>query len=172
VTRPPRQARWSDEDGLTLVEILVAVAIIGMAAAALGVVIPVSISGVQAGAQLTTATFLAEQALERARGAAWTADPPVECLGLSSGDLAPGPTGATCHDAVTSEFPDEGAVDGHPQYRRTVRIASCSTTPCAGVIAPGLRLVEVSVAYTPLTGAGSVSASPGTVRLAWLVSQK
>jgi len=150
----------------------VAVALAGVAAAALGIIVPVSISGVQAGAQLSTATFLAEQALERARGAAWTADPPVDCLGLSSSDLAPGPVGATCHTAVMSEFPDGGAIDEHPQYRRTVRIESCVTTPCAGVISPGLRLVEVSVAYTPLTGAGSVSASPGTVRLAWLVSQK
>jgi hypothetical protein len=34
-----------------------------------------------------------------------------------------------------------------------------------------MRLVEVTVAYTPLT-TGGVSSSPRTVRLAWLVSQK
>jgi hypothetical protein len=35
-----------------------------------------------------------------------------------------------------------------------------------------MRLVEVSVSYTPLTGAGGVSPGPKAVRLAWLVSQK
>jgi type II secretory pathway pseudopilin PulG len=154
------------------VEILVAIAIIGVAVAGLGIVVPVSIFGIQDGSQLSTATFLAEQTLERARAAAWTAAPPVDCLGASSGDVAPVPTGAACHDAMATEFPDEAAVGGHPQYRRIVRIADCTTTPCAGVTTPGMRLVEVSVGYTPLTGAGSVSASPKTVRLAWLVSQK
>ena len=172
MTSSPRHASRSDERGLTLVEILVAVSILGVGVAGLGIVIPVSISGVQAGNQLSTATFLADQALERARAAVWTADPPVDCLGVSSGDLAPVPTGATCRNAVATEFPDERAVGGHPQYRRTVRVASCATTPCAGAITDGLRLVEVSVAYTPLTGAGSVSAGPPAVRLAWLVSQK
>jgi hypothetical protein len=39
------------------------------------------------------------------------------------------------------------------------------------VTTAGLRLVEVAVAYTPLTARG-VSVGPKTVRLAWLVSQK
>lgn len=161
-----------DQRGLTLVEILVAAAVLGVAVAALGIVVPVSLAGVRDGNQLSTATFLAEQALERTRAAAWTANPPVDCLGLSSGDAAPVPAGATCHGAMDTAFADEGVVSGHPQYRRAVRVASCDSTPCAGVTAADLRLVEVSVAYTPLTGAGGVPASPKTVRLAWLVSRK
>jgi len=35
-----------------------------------------------------------------------------------------------------------------------------------------MRLVTVTVTYTPLTAAGGQSAVPKTVRLEWLVSQK
>jgi prepilin-type N-terminal cleavage/methylation domain-containing protein len=161
-----------DEEGLTLVEVLLAVAIVGVALAGLGVVIPVATYGVQEGNQLSSATFLAEQMMERVRSSAWTAAPAVDCLGLSAGDAAPIAIGTTCGGSIGSPFPDEtGGVGGHPQYQRTVRISGCATSPCAGVTAAGLRLVEVAVAYTPLTARG-VSASPKTVRLAWLVSQK
>lgn len=168
--------RWPawpfDQRGLTLIEILFAVAIVGVAVAALGVVVPVAIHGIRDGNQISTATFLAEQMMERARAAAWTASPPVDCLGVSSGDTAPVPTGATCREAVATLFPDEAGVRGHPQYRRTVRVTSCAAIPCAGVTTAGMRRVEVSVAYAPLTGAGGGSLIPNTVRLAWLVSQK
>ena len=170
----PGESAWPPgESGVTLVEILLAVSIISVALVGLAVVIPVSIYGVQDGNQLSTATFLAEQMLERARAATWTATPPVDCLGASTGNAAPLPSGASCHGVLTTAFPDEaGGVNGYPQYRRTIRISSCVTTPCAGVATAGMRLVEVAVAYTPLTGTGGVSASPRTVRLAWLVSQK
>jgi prepilin-type N-terminal cleavage/methylation domain-containing protein len=172
VTRDRRPARPFDQGGLTLVEILLAVAIVGVALAGLGVVVPVATYGVQDGNQLSTATFLAEQLIERTRAAAWTASPPVDCLGTSSGDTAPVPTGATCHDAVGTRFPDEAGVSGHPQYRRTVRVTSCATIPCVGVTTEDMRLVEVRVAYAPLTGAGGGSAGARPVQIAWLVSRK
>ncbi len=110
--------------------------------------------------------------IERTRAATWIADPAVDCLGVSTGDAAPTPTGAACRGATAVTFPDEaGGVGGYPQYRRTVRITSCATAPCAGVTTAGMRLVEVTVAYTPLTTRG-VSSSPKPVRLAWLVAQK
>ena len=65
--RGRRQALRLGEDGLTVVEILLAVAIIGVALGGLGIVVPVSSYAVQDGNQLSTATFLAEQMLERAR---------------------------------------------------------------------------------------------------------
>lgn len=164
--------RLHHEGGLTLVEILVAVAVIGVALVGLGIVIPVSSYGVQDASQLSTATFLAEQMVERVRAAAWTTSPAVDCLGASSGDAAPVPTGAACHDGVATRFPDEASVSGYPQYGRIVRITNCATTPCAGVTTAALRLVEVSVAYRPLIGAGAGSTRPRTVRLAWLVSQR
>jgi prepilin-type N-terminal cleavage/methylation domain-containing protein len=161
------------EDGLTLVEVLLAVAIIAVALVGLGTIVPVSISAIQDGGQLSTATFLAEQMVERARAATWTAIPPVDCLGLSAGDTAPLPGGTGCPDGSTSVFADETAgVSGYPSYRRSVRIHSCATAECAGATTPTMRRVEVSVAYTPMTGAGGVSPSPRTVRLTWLVAQK
>lgn len=160
------------EGGLTLIEVLLAVAILGVALAGLGIVIPVATHGVHEGRQLSTAAFLAEQMLERTRASTWTAAPALDCLGLSDGDAAPVPVGATCHAGTATSFPDETeGVSGHPGYRRTVRVISCAATPCAGVTSAGIRMVEVSVAYTPLTTSG-VSSSPKTVRLTWLASRK
>ena len=62
-----------DERGLTLAEILVALAVLGLGLVGLAVVIPVSSYGVQEGNQLSTAAFLAEQMVERTRAVAWTA---------------------------------------------------------------------------------------------------
>jgi prepilin-type N-terminal cleavage/methylation domain-containing protein len=182
-----------NERGLTLAEILVAVAIIGLGLVGLAVVIPVSSYGVQEGNQLSTATFLAEQMIERARAAAWSATPASDCLGVSTGNAAPVPTEvvdntgtlvtATCVGAASptvTQFPDETTsgvgVSGYRQYTRIVRVTACSSSSCAGVSAGTsahmLRKVGVTVTYTPLTASGGQSPSPKTVYLEWLVSQK
>jgi len=166
-----------NERGLTLAEILVAVAIIGLGLVGLAVVIPVSTYGVQEGNQLSTATFLAEQMIERGRAASWTTTPAVDCLGVSTGNAAPVPTGATCSGATTTQFPDETTagvgVSGYPRYTRTVRVSLCNAAAlCAGVNNAGLRRVGVTVTYTPLTASGGQSPTPKTVYLEWLVSQK
>lgn len=172
MTTGPSPARLRSESGLTLAEILVALAVAGVALGALAVAVPVSSYAVQDGHQLSTATFLAEQAIERARVAAWTESPAVDCLGVSTGDAPPIPTGATCQGAASTRFPDEsGGISGYPRYRRSVRVTSCAPTPCAGATTTGLRRVAVTVAYAPLTSAG-VSPRPTTVRLEWLVAQK
>ena len=61
-----------NERGLTLVEVLLAVAVIGAAVAGVGVIVPIASYGIQDGSQLSAATFLAEQMVERARAATWT----------------------------------------------------------------------------------------------------
>ena len=164
----------SNERGLTLAEILVAVGIIGLGLVGLAVVIPVSSYGVQEGNQLTTATFLAEQMIERARASAWTAAPAVDCLGVGT-TAAPVPSGAQCTGAASptaTQFPDEATVTGYTQYARTVRVQDCSTGGgCAGVTSATLRRVTVTVTYRPLTAAGQ-SPSNKTVTLEWLVAQK
>lgn len=163
----------ANERGLTLAEILVAVAIIGLGLVGLAVVIPVSTYGVQEGNQLTTATFLAEQMIERARAAAWTSSPAVDCLGVGTAS-APVPTGATCNGVATTQFPDEtsaAGVTGYSRYTRIVRVQNCGVTACAGVTDAGMRLVTVTVTYTPLSAAGQ-SPTPKTVQVQWLVSQK
>jgi prepilin-type N-terminal cleavage/methylation domain-containing protein len=175
-----------NERGLTLAEILVAVAIIGLGLAGLAVVIPVSSYGVQEGNQLSTATFLAEQMIERARSVSWTQAPAVDCLGISTGNAAPVPTevvdstpavvAATCNGVAATQFPDENAVSGYGQYSRTVRVTSCNTVSCGGVAtgtpaAHMMRKVGVTVTYLPLSASGG-SASNKTVYLEWLVAQK
>jgi prepilin-type N-terminal cleavage/methylation domain-containing protein len=162
----------TDERGLTLVEILIALVVIGLGLVGLAVVVPVSSYGMQEGNQLSTATFLAEQRLERARAADWTVTPPADCLGVSVGDTAPVPTGATCGGATTTLFPDEPVVGGYPGYGRVVRIRSCAVVACAGgVTHAGMRLVNVIVTYRGLTAAGQSTANK-TVTLEWLVAQK
>jgi prepilin-type N-terminal cleavage/methylation domain-containing protein len=159
------------ERGVTLAEVLVALAVIGTALVGLAVVIPVAAHGVQEGQQRSAAAFLAEQTIERARAAVWSANPPTDCLGVSAGDRAPVPTDATCPGATATPFPDETEIDGHPGYHRRVRVSHCTPMPCAGLTSDTLRRVEVTVAYTPLTSAG-VSPTPTTVRLEWLVSRR
>lgn len=174
-----------NERGLTLAEILVAVAIISLGLVGLAVVIPVSSYGVQEGNQLSTATFLAEQMIERARAAAWTTTPASDCLGISTGNAAPVPTeivddtnaivAALCGASAATQFPDEAAVSGYAQYSRRVRVTSCAASSCAGVSAGNaahmLRKVGVTVTYTPLSANGG-SSGQKTVYLEWLVSQR
>ena len=170
-----------NERGLTLAEILVAIAIIGLGLIGLAVVIPVSSYGVQEGNQLSTATFLGEQMVERARAAAWTSTPVVDCLGVSAtANAEPVPVApATCVGAASptlTQFPDETTagvgVSGYRQYTRIVRVTDCAATPCAGVTSGSMRLVTVTVTYTPLTSSGGASTVPKTVRIEWLVAQK
>jgi prepilin-type N-terminal cleavage/methylation domain-containing protein len=171
VTPALRPTLRPGERGVTLAEVLVALAVIGSALVGLAVVIPVAFFGVQEGQQRSSASFLAEQTIERARAAVWSANPATDCLGVSTGDSAPVPTGATCQGTTATQFPDETGIDGQPGYQRRVRVSSCAPMPCAGLTSDTLRRVEVTVAYTPLTSAG-VSPTPTTVRLEWLVSRR
>lgn len=172
IAREPRAI--VDERGVTLVEIVAAVAIISIGLVGVAIVVPLSSHSVQEGGQLSTATFLAEQMVERARAARWGGNPAVDCLGVSTGSSAPTPGEAACHGSRKTQFPDEATgISGHPEYRRLVRVTDCDVAPgCAGVSGAGLRRVTVSVGYTPRVLAGSQSPAPRMVQLEWLVSRK
>lgn len=165
------------ERGITLVEILVALFILSVGLVSLLIVVPVAALGIQSGNELSAATYLAQQRLEQARNAAWTAAPAVDCLGASpaSLDSAPVPSGATCNGATAATFPDEalGTIPGAGRYSRVTRIAACNLNPaeCSGLANNTLRLVRVTVSYRPMTGTG-VSASDTNVTLEWLVAQR
>jgi hypothetical protein len=174
----PVLAIAGNERGVTLAEILVATIVISVGLVGLAMVIPLSSYGVHEGNALSTATFLAEQRLEEVRNAAWTcpgagcdptvAPPANDCLGLGSGSA---PTSTTCdRDQPTvcnpgtscTTWQDENAVTGYPAYRRNVRVIDCGTgTGCAGVVDGSMRLVRVTVTYTPMSGVGGPGTSTG-----------
>jgi len=160
----------SNERGITLPEVLIAAAILGLGLAALMGVVPVASYGVQDGNQTSTATFLAQQRLEEIRNAAWTNA--SDCIGLSADAAsapAPSPAGTCGATAVT--FPDEAGVPGFAQYARRVRISDCGATACGAVTHSAMRLVTVTVTYRPISAAGGSNADT-SVTLEWLVAQR
>lgn len=180
----------TNERGLTLAEILVAIAIIGLGLAGLAVVVPVSSYGVQEGNQLSAATFLAEQRIEQARNAVWTASPAVDCLGSGTATTppatAPGCTLVQPNIAPNGQtFPDETNVQwGNDTragtsvttplpngYTRTTRVVPCNVAACGAANGTDARLVTVTVSYVPLTSTG-ISSTVKTVTLEWVVAQK
>jgi prepilin-type N-terminal cleavage/methylation domain-containing protein len=159
--------RFTDERGMTLAEILVATVIIGVGIVGLAVVIPLSSYGVHEGNALSTATFLAEQRMEEIRNAAWTAIPAPgnDCLGVGP-TAAPTSTTCTriqptgCNSGVScTTYPDEASVTGYAPYSRNVRVVDCNVgLGCAGVTNANMRLVRVTVTYTPISGVGGAPA--------------
>jgi prepilin-type N-terminal cleavage/methylation domain-containing protein len=152
--------RLRNQHGMTLAEILVALAIIGVGLVALAAAIPLAGYGIQEGSQLSTATFLANQRLEQVRNATWSATPPVDNLGVSASTAVPPQSGAT----VT--FPDEGPMAvPYAGYNRTVRVLDCSVgAGCSGIVNATMRQVTVTVIYAPITGVGQ--AASGTTKSA------
>ncbi len=159
-----------DECGMTVVEILVAVAIIGVGLVALSAAIPLAAYGIQEGNQLSTATFLANQRLEQIRNTTWQAAQPapavpalaaVDKLGVSASSTA-----APVGDGNVTTFPDEIPMAAtYAGYDRTVRITSCDVGPgCGGIVHADLRRVTVTVSYRPMTGIGVAPA--GTTKSA------
>ena len=155
------RALVTDQRGLTLTEIMLAVAIISVGLAGLLSAIPIAAYGIQEGRQLSTATFLANQRVEQVRNATWQAAwppppdpatvPPVDTLGVSA-PITTAPVG----DGGAVTFPDENPVAGpYAGYTRTVRITDCAVAPgCNGIVSAGLRQITVTASYRPMTGIG------------------
>jgi Tfp pilus assembly protein PilV len=166
-----------DARGLTLVEVLVAAALLAVGLVGVMVVVPIASHGVQEGNQLSTATFLAEQRLEQVRNAPWVSTPANDCLGVGPTAAPTVPAGAACANGATVlaagavTFADEASVAGYPGYSRTVRVADCGVTACAGVADADMRRVSVTVGYVPLTGAG-VAQGTKSITLTLVVSRR
>ncbi len=155
---------FADQRGMTLAEVLIAVAIIAIGLLALLGAVPLAGYAVQEGNQLSTSTFLANQRLEQVKNAQWTMCPAVDQLGLS-----PTPTTAPQTGAAVM-FPDESPMAApYAAYTRRVRISGGASTACppGGIFptaAPATRQVTVTVSYQPLTGVGQAAA--GTTKSA------
>jgi type II secretory pathway pseudopilin PulG len=157
--------RFFDQRGMTLVEILIAAAVLMVALVGLASGIPVASYGIQEGSQLTTATFLANQRLEQVKAAAWTSTPGPDTLGV-------GPTAAPV-GTLGITFPDETPMaNPYTQYTRQVRITDCGLgAGCGGVVDVHLRQVTITVSYIPLTGVG-IGASAKSAIVTMLVTRR
>ena len=144
-----------DEFGFTLVELLVAIAILMIGLVAVMQWFPLGTAGVETGRRQSNAVFLAEQKIEQIK--AWALSTAVT-QGFAT--VAPGGTcfnaGNPCANNALNTIP------GYPEYSRTVII----TNPT-----PTTTLVRVQVGYQRITQ-GGVFASANQVELATLIAQR
>lgn len=137
------------QSGFTLVEIVIAAAVIGVGLVGVVAGFLHGVGGLEAGRQQTTASFLAEQRMEQLKASA-----------LSN-----------FLNVTTANYPAEGygsiSTNGHPMpgYRRTVTI----TDAPAGLA--DTKLVEVRVFYRPVVGFG-VLATERDVPLSALLTDR
>jgi Tfp pilus assembly protein PilV len=136
------QALLPEEQGLTLAEVLAALAVLSIGLVALVALLPLAAAGVHEGAHRSEAVFLATQRLEQIRHAVG-----------SGGDLG--------------TFTDEPALPPpHTAFDRTVRVRDCGLTPgCSGVETPGVRQITVTVTYPAAGPHGASWANRGAVVL-------
>ena len=151
--------RWVvGEAGFTLIEIIVACAVIGLGLVAATYGFTTGIQGVEAGRQQTTALFLAEQRIDQVKAAAVRAtDPPLGYV-------------------TAANFPDEAYSTIAPtsvlgKFRRTVTLTSY--TGPAGGLPTGLQgiRVEVNVFYQQITASG-VPTAERSVRLSTFLTSR
>ena len=167
----------SDQRGMTLAEVLVALPIITIGLLALLSAIPLSTYATQEGRQTSTATFLANQRLEQVRNARWTATCQVDGSGLviagpaimdATNDkvgLSAPSTAAPKDPSAAVTFADESSIAApYSGYSRQVRIidsvVAAATCDAAGNMSgTGIRQVTVTVSYTPLSATGTNAVS-------------
>jgi prepilin-type N-terminal cleavage/methylation domain-containing protein len=123
----------TNERGMTIVEVLVAVAVITIGLTAIATGMQLATASVAMGQQETTAVFLAEQRLE---------DIKAFSLSAAAGQGFANVTGAN--------FPAEAysSIATYPGYRRTVTITNPSVT---------MKRVTVDVFYMPVAVASTNS---------------
>jgi Tfp pilus assembly protein PilV len=172
-----------NEQGFTLVEVLLAAFITTLGLVGLLAVIPFASFAIGDGYRLSTATFLAEQKLEEARHMPWSTIPNNDCLGVSATATSPPtvPAGKTCTLGATTVnaggaltwFADQGtsSIAGFTGYSRVVRITDCGATACSGITNAALRKVDVTVTYRASNAVG-VSSFDKPVTVTLMVAQR
>jgi prepilin-type N-terminal cleavage/methylation domain-containing protein len=121
----------TNERGMTLVEVLVAVFVITIGLTAVATGMQLATGGITAGQQETTAVFLAEQRLED-----------IKAFALSTA------AGQGFGNVTSANFPAEGydSIANYAGYRRAVTITNPSAT---------VKRVTVDVFYRPIAVASS-----------------
>lgn len=122
--------------GLTLAEVLPALALLSIGLVAMITVLPPAGSGIDEGEHRSRATFLASQRLEQIR----------HSVGRSEANRDP------LRDPMS--FPDEPTLAApDTAFSRSVRIVDCGLTQgCSGVQSSGVRQVSVTVGYLRAAG--------------------
>ncbi len=144
-----------DESGFTLVEILVAMAIILIGLVAVMQWFPMGTQGMEAGRRQSTAVFLGEQKIEQIK--AWA-------LSTAAGQgFTTVVAGGTCFTAANGPCQNDnfGAVAGYHEFSRTVIVQNPSATT---------TLVRVQVAYRRVTTQGTFTGG-SQAEVATLISQ-
>jgi prepilin-type N-terminal cleavage/methylation domain-containing protein len=139
----------AEEQGLTLAEVLTALAVLSIGLVALISLLPIAGAGVHEGSHRSGAAFLAAQRLEQIRLA----------VGM---------------DASLASFADEPSLAApHAAFGRAVRIRDCGLAPgCSNIEAPGIRQVTVTVTYPAPPGRGAASAHRGAVILSTYIGPR
>jgi prepilin-type N-terminal cleavage/methylation domain-containing protein len=149
------QPRLAREEGFTLVEVLVACAIIGVGLVPVSWALTMGIQAVETGRQQSTATFLAQQRMDQVKAAGLIAtEPPL--LFVNAG-----------------AFPAEAYTTTGPlRFRRTVTISPPYVGPAGGLPAglQGIR-VDVDVFYQQVTARG-VLTTERSVRLSTFLGSR
>jgi prepilin-type N-terminal cleavage/methylation domain-containing protein len=167
----------SNQRGMTLAEVMVALPIITIGLLALLSAIPLSTYAIQDGSQTSTATFLANQRLEQVRNAQWSAQcqvDPATALVIAGPAIVNDKVGVSTSSTAAPQDPSAAVTfaDESPMaapytgYSRQVRItdsvAAAPVCTAAGVMSgSGMRVITVTVTYIPLsaTGKNAVSGS-------------
>lgn len=131
-----------EESGFTLVEIIVAVAILMLGLVAVMQWFPLGTAGVESGRRQSTGVFLAEQKVEQIK--AWSMGTAANqgFAQVSAGGGCFGAGGPCNNDAFNT-------IPGYPEYSRTVTIANGPTLTT--------RLVRVQITYRRVTDRGTLT---------------
>ncbi len=150
---------WDDARGFTLVELLVAVALIMIGLVAVMQLFPLGTQGMDTGRKQSTAVFLGEQKIEQIK--AWA-------LGTGANQGFTTVTAAgTCRNAPNPcaddnlNFNGVNIIPGYPEYSRLVIITNPTATT---------TLVRVQVGYRGTTVRGGFTGA-NQVELATLIAQ-
>ncbi len=120
------------ENGLSLVEVVVAMLLLAIALLGLALGFPLSRAAVHTGGQISIAVGLAQETLEAMQHGRYT---------------------ATLDEITTESFPDEDPIPGFPTFRRVVTIQD--NVPMATCVPPGTpcsKTVTVSIFTREATG--------------------